>query len=93
MKGMKKLIWKLRNRIRRWLGIGELFMGVDISGNQRDQSAIVIVSRLRGGSVRIIDTHFPSIGEVDRLVKELQHRYGISYKDIYLDAPTGFRNR
>lgn len=86
---MKQQKYKLRNIIRRWLGLGELFMGVDISGSQKDQSTIVIVSRLNGGSVRIISSYFGSIQEIENLTKELKNRYGISYQNIYEDWPLG----
>lgn len=88
---MKKLMRRLRNAIRKWLGIGEIFMGVDVSGSQRDQSCIIIVSKLGNGSVRIIDSHFSSISEIEHLVKHLQQSYGIPYHNIYKDIPKGIQ--
>ena len=79
---------KIKDMIRKWLGFDEMFMGIDI-GTKRHQSAIVIVSRLNGGQVRIIDSHFKSMSEVKEVVSSLRERYGISRRDSYIDYPYG----
>ena len=79
---------KIKNVIRKWLGFDEMFMGIDIGGG-KTQSAIVIVSRLNGGQVRIIDSHFKSMSEVKEVVSSLRERYGISRRDSYIDYPYG----
>lgn len=86
---MNKLSTKLKYLIRRWLGLGETFIGVDLG--MRDQSAIVIVSRLNGGSVRIIDAYFDNQMDMERLVKELQQRYGVNARDVFRDYPPHVR--
>lgn len=88
---MKKLINKIRLAIRRWLGLEEIFMGVDMG--YRDESCIVIMSRQNNGIVKIIDARFGSQIEVERFVKECQARYGIPQKNTFWDVPYGTRRR
>ncbi len=76
---------KIKRAVRRWLGLGEMFMGVD--AGMRDQSCIVIISRLNGGSVRIIDAKFENIRDIERLTKDLQAHYGIPDKQVFKDYP------
>ena len=89
MKVLRKLSGWLRKKMRTWLGLGDIFMGVDVG--MRDQSCIVIVSRAGTGYVKIIRTYFPNMMEVDRMVRELQARYGIKELDTIFDAPRGSR--
>ena len=88
---MKKFILKLKRAIRKWLGLGESFIGVDMG--YRDQSCIVVVSRLNNGQVRIIDSRFESIAEMERLIRDLQQRYGISERETFRDYPAGMKRR
>ena len=81
---------KIKDMIRKWLGFDEMFMGIDI-GTKRYQSAIVIVSRLNGGQVRIIDSYFRSMSEVEETARSLRERYGISRRASYIDYPYGAR--
>ncbi len=87
----RELRLKLQRRFRQWLGLGDAFMGVDIGF--RDQSAIVVVSRLNDGTVKIIDCKFGSIVEIERLAAELQGRYGILRENIVRDYPLSARSR
>ena len=89
---MNKLSLKLKRVIRKWLGLGETFIGIDMAASQRDQSCIVVVSRLNNGSVRIIDCRFKSIREMENLVRDLQQTYGVSSRDIFADIPYGLRH-
>lgn len=82
------IIQKLKNRVRRWLGLSDMFMGVDVG--IKDESCIVIVSRLKGGQVRIIDCRLGNYVEIQRLVKELQARYGIYNRNVIVDRPLGY---
>ena len=86
---MKKLSMKLKRLVRRWLGLGEAFIGVDVG--IKDQSCVVVVSRLNNGSVRIIDCQFESIREMENLVHSLQQKYGVSDRDTIADMPMGER--
>jgi hypothetical protein len=86
---MKNLSIKIKRAIRRWLGLGEAFIGVDMGF--RDESCVVVVSRLGGGAVRIMDVSFGSQIEIDRFVKECQARYSIPDKDIFWDYPPSMR--
>ncbi len=86
---MKRLSMKLKRLVRRWLGLGEAFIGVDVG--VRDQSCVVVVSRLNNGAVRIIDCRFESVREIESLVRSLQQRYGISSRDTFADVPMGMR--
>lgn len=86
---MKKLIMKLKRGIRKWLGLGESFIGVDMG--YRDQSCIVVVSRLNNGQVRIIDCRFESMVEMEHLVHDIQQRYGISERETFRDYPAGMK--
>ena len=88
---MQKFIMRLRWKIRKWLGLGEIFIGVDMAVSRRDQSCVVVISRLNGGSVRIIDCQFENVHEMNRLVRELQQRYGVSSKETFVDMPPGMR--
>lgn len=80
---------KLRQVARKWLGLDESFMGVDLGF--RDQSCIVIISRLKDGQVRIIDARFDSVLEIEHLVRELQYRYGIPDRNVFRDYPPGIK--
>lgn len=80
----------LKNKIRRWLGLGEMFIGVDVG--IKDESCVVVVSRLRDGQVRIMDVRFGTIEELKRFVKTTQSRYGISNRGVIVDAPFDVRN-
>jgi len=82
---MRRLIAWIRYRIRRFLGLGPIIMGVDVGF--KDESCIVIASRLKNGAVRIIDVRFKSIMEIERLVRELQEKYGIRDSDVVRDLP------
>ena len=75
----------LRNKVREWLGLGEMFMGVDVE--MRDQSCIVVVSKAGNGYVKVIRSYFPNLIEVDRAVREIQARYGIDERHTIIDAP------
>ena len=86
---MKKFSMKLKRLVRRWLGLGESFIGVDMG--YRDQSCVVVVSRLNNGAVRIIDCRFESVREMENLVRVLQQRYGIPNKSTFVDMPHGMR--
>ena len=86
---MRKYSMKLKRLIRRWLGLGEAFIGVDVG--IRDQSCIVVVSRLNNGAVRIIDCRFESIREMENLIRVLQQRYGVSDRDTITDMLMGER--
>lgn len=90
---MKEISLRLKRAIRKWLGLGETFIGVDMAASQRDQSCVVVVSRLNNGSVRIIDCRFESIQEMERLVRELQQKYGVSSRDTFADMPYGMYRR
>jgi len=80
---------RLKRKIRKWLGLGEAFIGVDVGIH--DQTCIVICSRLNNGVVRIIDTHFASYLELHSFIKEMQSRFAIRDTDIFWDAPRGWR--
>ena len=86
---MKKLSMTLKRLVRRWLGLGEYIIGVDMC--QRDQSCVIIASRLNNGAVRIIDCRFESIREMEDLVRVLQQKYGVSSRDTFVDMPMGFQ--
>jgi len=88
---MKKFMMKLKWKIRKWLGLGETFIGVDMAASHRDQSCVVVVSRLNNGSVRIIDCKFENVLEMNRLVRYLQQRYGVSSRETFADMPPGMR--
>lgn len=73
----------IRNKIRNWLGLGEMFIGVDVG--LRDQSCIIICSRLNNGTIRIIDNYFPNLRELEHFVKECKQRYGVKDHNVFWD--------
>jgi len=89
---MKKFLQRIKIAIRRWLGLDETILGVDF-GAGKDESCIVVASRLRNGTVRIIDAKFGSMEEVERFVKECQARYNVSEKQTFRDYPPGMARR
>ena len=88
---MEKFMMKLKWKIRKWLDLGETFIGVDMAGSSRDQSCVVVVSRLNNGSVKIIDCRFENVQEMNRLVRDLQQRYSVSSRETFADMPPGMR--
>lgn len=86
---MNKINMWLKSKIRKWLGLGEAFIGVDVG--VRDESCIVVASKLNDGTVRIIDARFGSWIEIERFVKECQERYGVPHRDTLFDYPVGWR--
>lgn len=57
-------------------------MGMDVNFN--GQSTIIIVSKIDGGQVRIIDTHFKSGKELKETTKYIEESYG---SRAILDTP------
>jgi len=86
-----KIANTIKNKIRKWLGLGEIFMGIDIGSGRKDHSVIVIASKLGNGQVRIIDARFDSVREIEKLTRELKQRYDIPNENIYSDAPWNFK--
>ncbi len=78
-------LWLVR-LIRRWLGLGESFIGIDLGMHE---ATIVIVSRLKDGQVRIIDTKFNNYREFEEVVHRLQRQYGIRNHEVFVDRPRG----
>ena len=83
----RKLIIKVKQKIRHWLGLGEMFIGVDVG--YKSDTTIIIVSRLHGGHIKIIDIHPTDFKDLHSLIKELQMRYGISNRGVICDWPQG----
>ena len=81
---------KLRQYIRKWLGLDDIYMGVDIG--HKDRSSIIIMSKSGSGIIKVVDCEFGSIMDVERLAHELQLRYGISNRNVFKDYPSGYRN-
>ncbi|MDD5458872.1 MAG: hypothetical protein PHF37_05740 [Phycisphaerae bacterium] len=79
----------LRQKIRKWLGLGEMFMGVDVG--MKDNSCIIICSRLGGGRIKIIDVHYSDRFELEKEIKYLQAKYDIAKSQIIADMPYGER--
>ena len=81
--------WKIRlvNKIRKWLGFDDMFIGVDVG--IKDESCVIVVSRLKGGQIRIEDVRFGSYAELRSFIKLTQLRYGIQNRDIVIDKPMG----
>lgn len=85
---MARLNRWLKKKVRQWLGLDGCFVASDIGLRQ---SAIVIVSRLDGGYVKIIDCHFNSAQDFRESVEMIKGRFGIpKYEDIR-DLPRGIR--
>ena len=93
MSKFKLWFWRLsgwlRRKVRKWLGLGETFIGVDLA--LHGQSCIVVCSRLQDGRMKIIDTHFNNIREMEELVRHLQHRWGVPDRDTIVDGPQFYR--
>lgn len=87
---MKKKYW-LRNLIRKWLGFDNMFIGVDIG--IKDESCVIIVSRLKGGQIRIMDMRFGDIKELKYFIRSVQRHYAIPDKNIISDTPLGMNLR
>jgi hypothetical protein len=81
---------KLRQIVRKWLGLEDIYMGVDFG--YRDLSSIVILSKTGTGIIKVVECRFGSIVEVESLAKELQIRYGISQRNTFKDYPAWYRN-
>jgi len=80
----------LKNRLRSWLGINinedrldkldELYsgltsIGVDVSPTRKSPHTVIVLSKLNGGQVRIIDTHFGTLKELEEFCKWLKEKY------------------
>lgn len=86
--GARQELMKLISKIRQWLGLGEGFIGVDVSSKDE---ACVIVSRLKNGQARVMDVRFGSRKESELFVKQTQRRYGISDEDVVCEGPGNFK--
>lgn len=86
---LDKIINKLKQRIRKWLGFGEMFIGIDVG--IKDETCVIICSKLNGGQIKIEDIKFGSYTELKAFIREIQQRYGIPDKDIICDMPMGQR--
>jgi len=89
MRLYRQLINKLKNRIRKWLGLGDMFIGVDVG--LTDESCVIVVSRYKHGQIRIMDVRFGSYTELDAFVKQTQARYGIPNNAVVWDVPPAMR--
>jgi len=74
----------IRKITRRFLGLDDLFMGVDIG--IRDNSCIVICSKSHN-RVKIIDTRVVTIYELEKQIQEIQKYYGIPNNHVITDKP------
>jgi len=89
---MEKFMMKLKRKIRKWSGLGETFISVEMAGNDGDLSCVVVISRMGNGSVRIIDCQFENnVQKMNRLIRDLQQRYGVSSRETFADMPFGMR--
>lgn len=79
------MIKRLKRAIRKWLGLGDMFVGVDLG--IKDESCVVVVSRLKDGRVKIMDVRFGNLRELHAFLRQTQHRYGIPNRDIIVDKP------
>lgn len=62
-------------------------MGVDIATSGRDESVIVVLSRLGGGRVLTIPVHVNRLDALRSLIQDLQDRYGCRKPLDYVDGP------
>jgi len=85
----RNLISKLKNKIRKWLGFDDMFIGVDVGIT--DESCVIVVSKQKGGQIRIMDVRFGSYGELNAFVKQTQARYGIPNNSVVWDVPYSMR--
>ena len=76
---------KIKQIIRRWLGLGNMFIGVDVG--IKDETCVIICSKLNGGQIRICDIRFGNYTELKAFISEVQHRYGIPDRDVICDMP------
>jgi len=83
------LILKLKQKIRRWLGFGDMFIGVDVG--IKCESCVIVVSKLNEGQIRIIDVKFGDYCELKSFIKQIQRRYAIPDRDIVCDMPMSYR--
>lgn len=67
----------------------QMSLGVDLAPHE--QSQIVLLSRLGGGQVRIISTHFKHLHHLEEAVKRLQAEFGIRDEFVLRDMPRGMR--
>jgi len=89
MSPYRELISRLKNRIRKWLGFDDMFIGVDVG--LKDESCVILVSRQKGGQIRIIDARFGNYAELNAFVKQTQARYGIPNNSVVWDVPYSMR--
>lgn len=86
---MKRIkIW-IVNKLRGWLGFDKMFMGVDVG--IKDESCVIICSKLGEGEIRIEDVRFGSIKELEFFIKRTQARYGILNRDVIIDKPRSMK--
>lgn len=90
MKVKQKISLYLVRKIRKWLGLSDVFMGVDVG--IKDESCIIVVSKLKGGQIRIEDVRFGNYQELRAFIKLTQYRYGIQNRDIVCDMPVGLQS-
>jgi hypothetical protein len=89
-KWLAEISKRLRQAARRWLGLEDIYMGVDFG--YRDVSSVVIMSKTGTGIIKVVECRFGNIMEVEQLAKELQMRYGISERNTFEDYPAWYRN-
>jgi hypothetical protein len=69
--------------------IDTVHIGVDVTAGKSEKSRIIIYSRLKGGQIREIPADFHDIFEMERFVKELQHRFRTT--NVTWDMPPQMR--
>lgn len=65
-------------------------IGVDIS--MKSPSTIIVVSKIHGGQIRIIDANFETMDELRNFVEETKKRYGIKSSTIWDEPPNFFKD-
>lgn len=68
----------------------QVSMGID--PGFRDDSMIIIMSRLNGGKVKVIDAHVDNLKDLRHLIEALEKEYGARDRDrYYVDRPLHMR--
>lgn len=91
-KKIRKIIDAIRTKLRAFLGLEEMFMGVDV-GLNGDESCMVIASNIGSGRVKIISCKFSDMRQVESVIQEMKQRYGIRNDRIYGDFVPGIKRQ
>lgn len=80
------IVTRLREVIRRWLGLGPSMIAADLGITE--PTTIVVISHVDGGRVEIISgARFSNLKDFEDCVIRIQRQYGIPRHSVVFDKP------